>query len=91
MVNTTIQISNELKQKLNDKKIRDSESYEDVLWDLLEDSMELSKETISEIEQGRKDYKKGKFKAAFDHSASDVNEQAIVVLSLINPQRRGMR
>ncbi len=26
-------------------------------------------------------YKKGKFKAAFDHSASDVNEQAIVVLS----------
>ena len=27
------------------------------------------------------DYKKGKFKAAFDHSASDVNEQAIVVLS----------
>lgn len=25
--------------------------------------------------------KKGKFKAAFDHSASDVNEQAIVVLS----------
>jgi phosphatidylserine decarboxylase len=27
------------------------------------------------------DYKKGKFKAAFNHSASDVNEQAIVVLS----------
>lgn len=27
------------------------------------------------------EYKKGKFKAAFDHSASDVNEQAIVVLS----------
>ncbi|HIA90789.1 MAG TPA: phosphatidylserine decarboxylase family protein [Candidatus Marinimicrobia bacterium] len=27
------------------------------------------------------DYKKGEFKAAFNHSASDVNEQAIVVLS----------
>lgn len=27
------------------------------------------------------DHKKGKFKAAFDHSASDVNEQAIVILS----------
>ncbi len=27
------------------------------------------------------DYKKGKFKAAFDHSASDVNEQTIIVLS----------
>ncbi len=27
------------------------------------------------------DYKKGKFKAAFDHSASEVNEQAVVVLS----------
>ena len=27
------------------------------------------------------DYKKGKFKAAFNHSASDVNEQTIVVLS----------
>ncbi|MCH7902713.1 hypothetical protein IIC68_03085 [archaeon] len=71
MVNTTIQISNELKQKLNDKKIRDSESYEDVLWDLLEDSMELSKETISEIEQGRKDYKKGKF-----YTLSQVKKEA---------------
>ena len=27
------------------------------------------------------DYKKGEFKAAFDHAASDVNEQAVIVLS----------
>ncbi len=58
---TTIQISGGLKEVLSKRKIHESESYEELLWDLLEDSMELSKETKKEIEQARKDFKKGKF------------------------------
>jgi len=58
---TTIQISKKLKEEIDKRKLVSAESYEDVLWDLLEDSMELNKETIKEIEEGRKDYKKGKF------------------------------
>lgn len=37
------------------------ESYEDIIWDLLEDRMELSDETKRNIEESRKEIKKGKF------------------------------
>ena len=57
---TTIQISKELQDVLKKKKISAGESYEELLWDLLEDSMELSDETKAAIEQARKDFKKGK-------------------------------
>ena len=42
---TTIQISEELKKELTKKKLYTAESYEDVIWDLMEDTMELSDET----------------------------------------------
>ncbi|MBI2971544.1 MAG: hypothetical protein HYY37_03975 [Candidatus Aenigmarchaeota archaeon] len=60
---TTIQISEKLKEKLNSRKLYDSESYEDVLWDILEDSMELSEETKREIAQAQKELSEGKGKA----------------------------
>lgn len=58
---TTIQVSEKLQNELNKKKIFDRETYEEVIWDLIEDSMELSKETKKEIEQARADIKAGKF------------------------------
>ena len=51
---TTIQISNELLKKLQSMKMHTKESYEELIWDLLEDRMELSEETkrsIAEYEQ----------------------------------------
>jgi len=63
MVKTsTIQVSKELKDTLEKKKMYNSESYEDVIWDLLEDTMELSEQTKKNILQAEKDYKAGKFK-----------------------------
>jgi len=59
---TTIQVSTDLKSSLDKKKMFSSESYEDVIWDLLEDTMELSEETKRAIAQGEKDYKAGRFK-----------------------------
>ncbi len=58
---TTIQISTELLEKLKDKKMYDKESYEEVIWDMLEDSMELSEETKKNIERARKDIAEGNF------------------------------
>ena len=58
---TTIQISEELQSKLTKKKIFDRETYEEVIWDLLEDTMELSEETKRDIAQSRKEFKEGKF------------------------------
>ena len=59
---TTIQISQELKEKLSNRKMSDKDRYEDVIWDLLEDTMELNEQTKNEIEIARKEFKQGKFK-----------------------------
>ena len=57
---TTIQISEELKKELSKKKFSDRETYENIIWDLLEDIMELNVQTKKEIEQSREEIKAGK-------------------------------
>lgn len=59
---TTIQVSEGLKEKLSNRKLYDSESYEEVIEDLLEDSMELSEETKRDILSSEKDIKQGRIK-----------------------------
>ena len=58
---TTIQVSEELRERLALRKIDEKDRYEDVIWDLLEDTMELSEQTKKEIEIARKEIKQGKF------------------------------
>lgn len=57
---TSIQVSEELLETLKKRKMYSKESYEDLIWDLLEDTMELSKQTKKHIEQSRKEIKAGK-------------------------------
>ena len=57
---TTISISQELLSKLKERKMYDKESYEEVIWDALEDSMELSEETKKRIKIAEKDIKAGR-------------------------------
>lgn len=59
-MDTTIQISKELLNKLKAFKIHEKESYEDLIWDLLEDRMELSEETKKNIAEAREQVKGGK-------------------------------
>ena len=56
---TTIQISKNLLEKLKLMKMHEKESYENLIWDLIEDRMELSEETKREIEEAREQYKRG--------------------------------
>ncbi|MBI4919648.1 hypothetical protein HY837_06965 [archaeon] len=58
---TTIQVSEKLLGALKQKKLYTKESYEEVIWDFVEDSQEVNKETRQEIEQARADIKAGKF------------------------------
>ena len=58
---TTIQVSDKLQEELNKKKFFDRETYEEIIWDMMEDSMEISEQTKKEIEQARAEIKKGKF------------------------------
>ena len=58
---TSIQISEELKEKLSLRKMSSKDSYEEIIWDLLEDTMELNEQTKREIAAARKEFKEGKF------------------------------
>jgi predicted CopG family antitoxin len=57
---TTIQISKELLESLKKMKVHEKESYENLIWDLIEDRMELSEETMRDIEESKKQIKEGK-------------------------------
>ncbi|PIN87225.1 hypothetical protein COV19_00780 [Candidatus Woesearchaeota archaeon CG10_big_fil_rev_8_21_14_0_10_44_13] len=57
---TTIQVSDSLLRELKSKKMHEKESYEEVIWDLLEDTMELSEETKQDIKRSLKEIKQGK-------------------------------
>lgn len=59
---TTIQISENLLETLKKRKLSDKESYETIIWDLIEDTRELSEETKRSIAESRKQYKEGKYK-----------------------------
>jgi len=60
---TTIQISEDLQKVLKDRKLYGKESYEEVIWDLLEDIMELSEETKKNIVKAEEDFKTGRTKS----------------------------
>jgi len=58
-----MQISKTLLEKLKMMKMHPKESYEDIIWDLIEDNMELSEETKKDIEKARKEFIEGKVKS----------------------------
>ncbi len=62
MATTTIQISKDLLEELKVRKMYDKESYEDIIRDLLEDTMELSEQTLANIRKSEEDIKAGRFK-----------------------------
>jgi len=57
---TTIQISKDLLEKLKQMKIHEKESYENLIWDLIEDRMEFSEQTKRNIKQSEKEIREGK-------------------------------
>jgi len=59
-MDTTIQISKALQKELLKRKIFNKETYEEVIWDLIEDTLELNDQTKKEIAQARAEIKKGK-------------------------------
>jgi predicted transcriptional regulator len=57
---TTIQISEELQDVLAKRKLSDRETYEEVIWDIIEDTREINEETKRELEEARAEIKAGK-------------------------------
>ena len=67
---TTIQISKDLMGKLKQMKMHAKESYEEIIWDLLEDRMEFSDETKKNIAKAEKEFKEGR-----THKWEDVKKE----------------
>jgi len=59
-MDTTIQVSKNLLEKLARMKIHEKESYESIIWDLIEDRMEFSAETKNNLAQSEREIKEGK-------------------------------
>jgi hypothetical protein len=57
---TSIQVSEKLLRELKRRKLSDSESYESVIWDLIEDTMVISKQTQENINSSEKEISQGK-------------------------------
>ncbi len=57
---TTIQISETLKRELQKRKIFSRETYEDVIWELIEMDKELSEETLHNLKESSKDIEEGR-------------------------------
>lgn len=57
----TIQLTKKLLNELDKRKTDKNDTYEDVIWDLLEDTMEVSEQTKKDIEQARKEFEQGKY------------------------------
>lgn len=68
--NTSIQIKKDTKLKLDSLKISKRDTYNDIIENLLEDSYELNKETMEDIQKAIGEYKKGK-----SHSLEEVKNQ----------------
>jgi hypothetical protein len=56
---TTIQIRRKTKQKLDELRLSERETYNDIIENLIEDSAELSEQTIKEIEEARIQVQRG--------------------------------
>jgi len=61
MEKTSIQISLELKEELKKLKISNEETYEDVIWNILESNKELSDKTKKEIDLSKKEFEEGNY------------------------------
>ena len=68
---TSIQISEDLHKELVKRKIFEKETYEEVIWDLVEDSQELTKQTKKEIAHARGEIEAGKF-----HTLAEVKKDS---------------
>jgi hypothetical protein len=59
-MDTSIQISKRLQKELLKRKFFDKETYEEVIWGMIEDNEELNAQTKKELAKARAEIKAGK-------------------------------
>ena len=69
-MDTSIQISKRLQKELLKRKFFIKETYEEVIWDMIEDNEELNAQTKKELAETRAEVKAGKV-----HSLSKIKKE----------------
>ena len=69
-MDTSIQISKRLQKELLKRKFFEKETYEEVIWDMIEDNEELNAQTKKELTEARAEVKAGKV-----HSLAKVKKE----------------
>jgi hypothetical protein len=69
-MDTSIQISKRLQKELLKRKFFVKETYEEVIWDMIEDNEELNAQTKKELAEARAEVKAGKV-----HSLAKVKKE----------------
>ena len=69
-MDTSIQISKRLQRELLKRKFFVKETYEEVIWDMIEDNEELNAQTKKELAEARAEVKAGKV-----HSLAKVKKE----------------
>jgi len=69
-MDTSIQISKRLQKELLKRKFFEKETYEEVIWDMIEDNEELNAQTKKELDEARAEVKAGKV-----HSLAKVKKE----------------
>jgi hypothetical protein len=67
---TTIQITHDLREALKMRKVSPGESYENIIWDLIEDNQALSEEARRSIALAEMDINEGRL-----HKWEDVKKE----------------
>lgn len=58
---TSIRVSKQILNLLKSMKTYPKESYDEIIWDLIEPHLELNDKTKKNIEESLKEYKKGEY------------------------------
>ena len=69
---TTIQVSENLQNALKIRKLYEKESYEEIIWNLIEDTTELSKEAKVMLRKAEEEIKMGRVHS-FDKIKKEFN------------------
>ena len=67
---TSIQLKKSTKRKLDNLKLSEKETYNDVIENLIEDSLELSEKTIEELKLSQRERRDGKI-----HSLDEIKKE----------------
>lgn len=67
---TSIQLSSDTKRKLDKLKLSKRETYNDVVENLIEDSLELNEKTIKDLKEALEEVKKGQV-----HSLDEIKKE----------------